>query len=61
MTPTQLEHLRTKLRAAIERDGIGAVSRRVEVQPVTILRFLSGSGTAHRGTVKQIVEGLKAR
>ena len=59
MTPTQLQRLRDKLRAAVERDGIGAVSRRVEVQPVTILRFLSGSGTSHRGTVKQIAAGLK--
>ncbi|HXB28045.1 MAG TPA: hypothetical protein VNV25_25165 [Gemmatimonadaceae bacterium] len=59
MTPAQLERLRTRLRAAIERDGIGAVSRRVEVQPVTILRFLSGSGTSHRGTIKQIAAGLK--
>ena len=59
MTPTQLQRLRDKLRAAVERDGIGAVSRRVEVQPVTILRFLSGAGKAHRGTVKQIAEGLK--
>lgn len=58
MTPAQTEKLRTKLRRAIERDGIGAVSRRVEVQPVTILRFLSGSGTSHRGTVKQIAAGL---
>ncbi|MHB8330783.1 MAG: hypothetical protein ACYDDA_05235 [Acidiferrobacteraceae bacterium] len=61
MTPAQLERLRTRLRAAIERDGIGAVSRRVEVQPVTILRFLSGSGTSHRGTLKQIAAGLKSK
>ena len=59
MTPAQLQRLRDKLRAAVERDGIGAVSRRVEVQPVTILRFLSGTGQSHRGTIKQIAEGLK--
>lgn len=61
MTPREIETLKGKLRRSIARDGIGAVCKRVEVQPSTLLRFLSGAGQSHRGTVRQIAEGLKEK
>lgn len=59
LTPKELRALRDKTKAAIERDGIGAVAAKVQVGPPTLWRFVSGVGRTHKGTVKLIEEALK--
>lgn len=56
MTETEL---RERVRQAIEKDGIGVVSAKVQVGPPTLYRFVSGTGRTHRGTIKLIEDAFK--
>lgn len=51
--------LREKVKAAIQRDGIGVVAAKVQLQPPTIWRFVAGIGKTHKGTLKLIEEAFK--
>jgi hypothetical protein len=51
--------LRAKVKTAIERDGIGAVAAKAQLQPPTIWRFVSGIGRTHKGTLRLIEEAFK--
>ncbi|MDE2022199.1 MAG: hypothetical protein KGI71_04815 [Patescibacteria group bacterium] len=61
MTPAEVAKLRARVKAAIDADGIGEVAARVQCQPPTLWRFVSGAGRTNRGTLLQIAEGMKKR
>lgn len=43
--------LRATVRGAIDRDGLVKTAKKIGVQPATLQRFMSATGTTHAGTV----------
>lgn len=54
MATKNLDTLRARVRAAIEKDGIGAVSTKTGCLSSTLWRFVSGVGRTQRGTLRLI-------
>ena len=58
MTDAQL---RARTRAAIKKEGLTALAKRLGIMPPTLQRFAFGVGATHSGTVALVRQRLETR
>jgi hypothetical protein len=59
MTPKEIQALRARARAALEKEGVTALSKRINVEPRTLILFAHGAVRSHPGTIAQIHAALE--